>query len=92
MTVVPTAYEPKRVGEVERREIRWIGALGSDTLSTSVWSVEPAGLTLASPQIVGTVTSILVSAGVSKTTYEISNTVTTGQGHTLIEVVLLYVI
>lgn len=93
MSVSPSFFPPKRIAEVERRAIDWTAALPEgDAVASSAWSVEPSGLTLASSRISEAVTSILVSSGVVGITYNITNTITTAQGFTLVEVVTLTVI
>jgi hypothetical protein len=92
MTVKPAYFLPKHTGEVERRAIDWTSALpAGDSITASAWSVTPAGLTLSGQALAGAVASIQVAAGISGTTHQVQNTVTTAQGFTLIEIVPLSV-
>lgn len=92
MSVAPPYFPPKHVAEVERRAIDWTSAISAgDGISTSTWSVDPAGMTLSSPALAGSLTSILVASGISGKTHTIRNTVTTNLGFTLVEVVPLSV-
>lgn len=92
MSVAPSYFAPKHAAEVERRAIDWTAALPTgDSITTSTWSVDPAGMTLSSPALAGSLSSILVAGGISGKTHTLRNTVTTNLGFTLVEVVPLSV-
>lgn len=60
---------------------KWLPEL--DTISSSIWSVEP-NLTLATAYLSGVITSVMVSNGALKTDYVLQNTIVTSQGRTVV--------
>lgn len=63
--------------------------LGADTISSSSWSVSPAGITILSggqaPSFTNTTTTAWFSGGTAGVTYTVTNTITTAGGRTLQE-------
>jgi len=57
----------------------WLALSPGDTINTSTWSTDPA-LTLTSPGVVGSVSTVWVQGGVAWTWYAITNTVVSNQG------------
>ena len=62
--------------------INWAPKLGTDTISTSDWSV-PAGITKASQTSTATTAIVWLTAGTAGTEYECVNTITTAGGRTI---------
>ena len=67
--------------------VDWLdgGYLGTRTVSTSAWfvePVEPGGLIVASPALNGQVASAIVSGGVAGHIYMVTNRITTNAGTT----------
>lgn len=60
----------------------WVDYLGTDTISTSSWSVSPAGLSAVSTSKDGAVTRVWLSGGTVGTTYQATNTIVTLAGRT----------
>jgi hypothetical protein len=61
--------------------IDWSAWLDSDTISTSVWSVD-SGLTNVSDSNTTTAATIWLSGGEDGTSYNVRNTITTAGGRT----------
>ena len=83
--------EIKAAGAVLDFPISWTLST-SETISTSTWTVEPSetgGVTSASPTITGAVTSCLLSGGVFRKIYLVTNRITTNQGRTLEQTITL---
>ena len=62
-------------------QIDWSSWLGSDTISTSTWTV-PSGITKDSDTASTTTTTIWVSGGTAGTSYELVNRIVTAAGRT----------
>lgn len=62
-------------------QIDWSTTLGTDTISTSVWTV-PVGITEASSANTTTTATIFLSGGTDGTRYDLTNTITTAGGLT----------
>lgn len=75
-------WDAKDPDEVLFYSIDWTLPLDGDTLSGATWT-PPAGITIASPSIVGAVTKAKFSGGTADTSYAIKCTVTTTGGQTL---------
>lgn len=60
----------------------WTAFLGTDTISSSAWAISPTGPVLSGPQVVGRVTTIIVSGLVFPQIYRLTNTVITAAGRT----------
>jgi hypothetical protein len=62
----------------------WSTYLGTDTISTSSWSVTPSGLTITSPAATNTTTTATVwaSSGTVGVIYILTNHITTAGGRT----------
>ena len=69
----------------------WSDWLGSDTISTSVWSV-PSGITEDSESETTTTATIWISGGTNNSNYVVTNTITTAGGRTGVRSFLLSVI
>ena len=66
----------------------------SETISTSTWSVEPSesggvAVKAGSPAIAGAVTSCMLTGGIFRRVYVVTNIITTNQGRTLPQTVTL---
>ena len=61
--------------------IDWADWLGSDTISSSTWTVA-SGITEDSTSSTTTVATILLSGGTSGTSYSVTNRITTAAGLT----------
>lgn len=55
----------------------WSAWLGTDTISTSTWTVDPAGPVLSNATHDGTKTTVWIAGGVSGSTYTLTNHVLT---------------
>ena len=85
--------EIKAPGAVLDWPISW-SLSDSETISTSIWEVSPVeagGVAVqgGSPAIAGTVTSCLLSGGIFRRRYVVTNRITTNQGRTLEQTVTL---
>jgi hypothetical protein len=79
------AVDPKDPSEIAFYTMDWTALLNSGaTISTSAWTINPAGLTNVADSIVtgNLKTTIKVSGGVADTDYEATNTVTASDGET----------
>ena len=75
------AFPPKDPDAVKDYSIDWSAWLGSDTISTSEWTV-PSGITKDSDSNTTTVTTIWLSGGTAGTDYELVNRIVTAAGRT----------
>lgn len=83
-------FPPIGPNEVLSYGINWQPRLGSDTISTSVWSAStPPGLVFTNKSNTATATSLFIAGAVVDTTYTFTNTITTAAGATEIENVQL---
>jgi uncharacterized phage protein (predicted DNA packaging) len=74
-------WPPKDAGEVLDYQIDWSNELGSDTISTSTWTV-PSGLTQDSDTKTDTTATIWLSGGTAGAEYTLLNTIVTSGGRT----------
>jgi hypothetical protein len=81
-----TQRETRRIGFDWSRMLR-----GGDALDLSSWTGSDQ-LTIASPSVVGSVTTVLVSGGSPDCTYLLTNTITTEDGETRQAVIELTVV
>ena len=63
---------------------------GDDSIASSVWSSDD-GLTLSGPTIYGSLTTIWVQGGASRTWYAVTNTVTSAQGRKDQQTIRMYI-
>lgn len=70
--------------------IDWTDRLGSDTIATSAWTV-PSGITEDSDSETTTKTTIWLSGGTAGTEYTLQNRITTADGRTHDQSVILRV-
>lgn len=69
--------------EVKDYDVNWSDLLGTDTISSSAWSVvSGSGLTIDSNSTTTTVTKVWLSAGTAGTDYTLLNRVVTAGGRT----------
>lgn len=83
-------WPPKDAGEVLDYQIDWSDELGSDTISTSTWTV-PGGITKDRDTKTDTTATIWLSGGTDGASYVLVNLVVTAGGRTLEESVRLTV-
>ena len=67
----------------ERFTVDWSERLDTATISTSVWSQSPSGLTLSSATADDTTASTLIAGGTLGDSHTITNRITTSDGETL---------
>jgi len=79
MSIVATYTKPS--GAVLDFSIDWSTYLGSDTISSSSWSV-PGGITTVSNSNTTTAATIYLSGGTAGQTYKLTNTIVTAGGRT----------
>lgn len=72
---------PKDPDEVKDYGVNWAELLGTDTISTSTWTV-PTGITKDSQSNTTTTTTIWLSGGTAAETYSFDNLITTAGGRT----------
>lgn len=92
----PVTWAPKDADEVKQYQVIWAGAQGllpGDTVATSDWS-EATGLVVEAHTVAPDGLSVyaLISGGVNGETGSVLNTVTTTNGETLEQVVLLPIV
>lgn len=81
----------KAPGDIEDYDIDWSISLGTDTISTSVWSIiggdAPASgtLSIVSTDHSATATKVFLAAGNIGVTYTLQNTIVTVSGETVVE-------
>lgn len=78
---MPRNYFPKDPDAIKDFEIDWSSYLGSDTISTSAWTVA-AGITEDSDTKTTTTTTIFLSGGTAGQIYELVNRITTAGART----------
>jgi len=66
--------------EVLDYEVDWTARIGTDNISSAVWTSSPAGLTIDSSQIVGKLTVVWLSDGILETEYAVECLLTTSGG------------
>lgn len=69
----------------------WFAQDPADTIASSNWSVDGAGLTLSAPAYLGFITSIWVEGGSPDTWYTLTNSIVTTSGRRDSRVFLLYI-
>lgn len=91
MTIIAT--RTKSTTEVVSYTIDWDADdfLGSDTISTSSWSVSPSGLTIDSDTNTTTTATATVSGGTVQTAYTLTNQIITAAGDTRERSIVVYV-
>lgn len=83
--------EIKAAGAVLDFPISWTLAT-SETISTSTWTVAPSeagGVMTSAAAVAGAVTSCLLSGGIFRRVYTVTNAITTNQGRTLEQTITL---
>jgi hypothetical protein len=73
----------KDPGEILDYTRNMAGLLGSDTITSSSWSVQ-SGLIVVSHSNTTTTTTVFISGGTDQNRYRIKNTVVTSGGRTLV--------
>jgi len=68
--------------EILDYQVDWILRLGTDTISTSTWTV-PTGITKTTDTKTNTATTIWLSGGTIGVSYELTNRVVTAGGRTM---------
>lgn len=87
--MIMVSYFPEKdPNEVLDYTINWVNRLGTDTISTSVFTVD-SNLTVGSTSNTSTTTTVWLSGGTEGATGNILNRVTTTNGRTMDETVLL---
>lgn len=87
-----TLYWPdKDPQEVKSYEVDYNALLGADTIASSSWAVDVAGLTLT-PTFTGVYARVTISGGAAGTIYTLTNTITTAAGMTVEQPVRLSVV
>ena len=71
-------------------QINWATWLGTDTISTSTWTV-PTGITKVTDTNTTTTVTIWMSGGTNLTDYELSNKITTANGRTEEDTIIIKV-
>ena len=80
------------VGETLDYTISWATTLGSDTVATSAWAVA-TGLTVGADSNTTTTTTIFLTAGApGGSPVDVTNTITTAGGRTLVRTIQVAVI
>lgn len=82
---------PKDPNEVKDYGLDWSALLGDDTITTSAWSVDDAGLTIGTTSNTTTATTVWVSSGSPGVTYSLLNRIITAGGRTYDQTVKLKV-
>ncbi len=79
------SYFSKTAAEDKDYTVDWSQDLGTDTIATSTWSVEPTGLSISAPAPSNTTTAATVwtSGGSPGANYLVTNTITTTGGREL---------
>lgn len=87
-------WSSKDPNEVKDYEIDWTTDLAGDTISTSTWTIGPdSALIKQSDSKNATTTIIWLSGGTLTTTYyELTNTIVTAAGRTLVQTVYLPIV
>lgn len=84
-------WDDKDPQDVDAFQIDWSERLSSETISTSVFTSTPTGLTHTSTSNTTTMTTLWLSGGTEGEIYEITNRITTTAGRTLDQTVKLRV-
>jgi hypothetical protein len=84
-------WDDKDPNDVDAFQIDWSERLSSETISTSVFTSTPTGLTHDSTSNTTTTTTLWLSGGTDGVIYEITNRITTTAGRTLDQTVRLRV-
>jgi hypothetical protein len=73
------SFFTKTANEDKDFTVDWAADLGEDTITTSAWSVEPAGLTITNPEDThdATTATVWTSGGIPGSSYLLTNTITT---------------
>lgn len=71
--------------------VDWATHLPADTITTSTWAVAASTLTLGACSISGCSTAVMVASGTLGETYNLTNTITTGCGWTLVQTLRIHV-
>jgi len=81
----------KDPGEILDYDLDWSQRLGSDTIVTSNWAIvtTDGALVINSNAHTGNTTKVWLSAGTLKQNYILQNTITTSDGDTEIQTVML---
>lgn len=77
-------YFSKDPGELLDYTINWAAWLGSDTITSSSWSV-PSGLTNAGSSFTNSTTTVWLSGGTDDQIYTVTNTIQTAAGRIGVE-------
>lgn len=85
-----TTYQ-KTSAEILDYTVDWSDFLGTDTISTSTWTLD-AGITKVSDSHTTTTTSVFVSSGAVDKTYTLTNTVVTAGSRTAVRSFMLSII
>jgi hypothetical protein len=83
---------PKAADEVLDYDVNWAARVASDTINSSVWSVEPGGdgaLVVASYSFTNSETKVWLSAGTLGQEYHLRNLITTAGGRTMSQIAKL---
>ena len=78
---MPGYVEQKDPDEDQDYSVDWSSYLGTDTISTSTWTI-PTGLTGGAESKTATTTTVWLSGGVGGQEYEVLNEITTVAGRT----------
>lgn len=89
MTALVWAF--KDPSETIDYDLDWSARLGTDTIATSDWSIvtTDGGLAIVSSSFLSPRSKVFIRAGTLKFNYVLRNTITTTNGDTLIEDVML---
>lgn len=86
-------FKDKATGETVDYAIDWSDRLGSDTISSSSWSISgpDTSLSVSIDSTSGDITSARITGGTFGKTYKVKNTIITTAGQTFDQTVLLEV-
>jgi hypothetical protein len=87
-----TNWPPKTTTEYLDYVLNWAARLGSDTITQSVWSVAPTGLTIGDQSFTTTTATVWLGGGERNKLYRLTNRVTTAAGRIMEETVTLQVL
>lgn len=85
-------WAPKTAEEVVFREINWSGLLDGDIIATSVLEIETGTIILSAVSNTVEIVSATVSGGAEGVLQILKNTITTGDGRTLVQVITMAVL
>lgn len=80
--------DPKGPDDTLDFKVNWIAALGGDTIIASAWTM-PNGVTKSADSFTDTTTTVWVSGGTARTSYNLVNAVTTAGGRVISRTVQL---